>query len=58
VVQYSYRQELRIGYMGYEGFFVDGETGACIEGEDGKVTHWAWIAALPELVEVDYDEGE
>ncbi|EJL2770862.1 hypothetical protein NMB59_001654 [Salmonella enterica] len=58
VVQYGYRQELRIGHMGYEGLFVDGETGASIEDEDGKVTHWTWIAALPELVEVDYDEGE
>lgn len=39
--------------MGYEGLFVDEETGACIEDEDGQMTHWAWIAALPELVEVE-----
>ncbi|WP_232751749.1 hypothetical protein [Salmonella enterica] len=53
VVQYGYRQELRTGHMGYEGFFVDEETGVCIEDEDGQVTHWAWIAALPELLEED-----
>ncbi|EJJ4075595.1 hypothetical protein NI359_003868 [Salmonella enterica] len=49
VVQYGYRQELRIGHMGYEGLFVD---------EDGQVTHWAWIAALPELVEVNCDDDK
>ncbi|EAT2561446.1 hypothetical protein EI761_14150 [Salmonella enterica] len=56
VVQYGHHnQELRIGHMGYEGLFVDEETGACIEDEDGRVTHWAWIDALPE---VDYDDGK
>lgn len=58
VVQYGYRQELRIGHMGYEGLFVDEETGACIEDEGGQVTHWAWIAALPELSEVGYDNDK
>ncbi|EGG3767946.1 hypothetical protein HLC77_005287, partial [Salmonella enterica] len=58
VVQYGYHQELRIGHVGYEGLFVDEETGACIEDEDGRVTHWAWIAALPELVEVNCDDDK
>ncbi|EEH3272967.1 hypothetical protein GYE84_003329 [Salmonella enterica subsp. enterica serovar Bareilly] len=53
VVQYGYHQELRIGHLGHEGLFVDEETGACVEDEDGKVTHWAWIDALPELSEVE-----
>ncbi|EMF8444304.1 hypothetical protein V3049_002343 [Salmonella enterica subsp. enterica serovar Muenchen] len=55
VVKYDNRQALRIGHMGYEGLFVDEDTGACIEDEDGQVTCWARIAALPELVEVDCD---
>ena len=49
----GHRQELRIGHMGYEGFFVDEETGACLEDEDGQVTHWCHISALPELREVN-----
>ena len=48
IVQYGDQQELRIGHMGYEGFFIDEETGACLEDEDGQVTHWCHISALPE----------
>ncbi|ECE0872506.1 hypothetical protein AIG70_002020 [Salmonella enterica subsp. enterica] len=56
VVQHGYHQELRIGYVGYEGLFVDEETGACIENEDALVTHWSHLAALPELSEVINDQ--
>ncbi|EFE2643673.1 hypothetical protein CIJ41_005044 [Escherichia coli] len=52
IVQYGHRQELRIGHMGYEGFFVDEETGACLEDEDGQVTHWCHISSLPEIQEI------
>ncbi|EHJ0339197.1 hypothetical protein KAB67_004120 [Salmonella enterica] len=58
VVQYGHYQELRIGHLGHEGLFVDEETGACVEDEDGKVTHWAWIDALPELAEVEHDDDK
>lgn len=49
IVQYGDQQELRIGHMGYEGFFIDEETGACLEDEDGQVTHWCHLSALTTL---------
>ncbi|WP_048797093.1 MULTISPECIES: hypothetical protein [Serratia] len=53
VLLYTRNGETRVGMIGYEGLFVDEETGACIENDD-TVTHWCWI---PERPMVD-DAGE
>lgn len=49
VIQRDDQQVLRVGYVDYRGF-IDDETGGVIGDENARVTHWAWMPDLPEIV--------